>query len=81
MAIIDVPTQQFEFAFRGIHHTCRYQVVGNELAVQAGDIKASATLDGMQPERLARVLVFERLSEAERSEARAGTMRPAVSGQ
>jgi hypothetical protein len=76
----DSPTQQFNFFYRGIGHTCRYRVVGNAIEVQTGEIKACATLDGMQPERLARVLVFDQLSEAERMNAKAAAMRPAISG-
>jgi len=52
---------RFVFQFGGISYQCGYWVSGNMISVVVGDMETVGDLDGIQPERVARILVHELL--------------------
>lgn len=58
---MSVSTEPFEYRFEGKARRCEYSVFGDRIVLEVEGMKSIAYLDGMSPERLARVLAHELL--------------------
>lgn len=65
MELSDTDVVRFEYVYGGKPHQCTYLVTGGQLVAAVGQMERTGALDGMLPERLARILVHELLVEAE----------------
>jgi hypothetical protein len=76
---------RFDFQFGAISYQCGHWVSGNMISAVVGDMETVGDLDGIQPERVARILVHELLVQrsfaARRPNLPTGTESPIEEGR